>query len=701
MNILLRYTLAFALGIWLMGQVQWPIEWIGGGLGAVALGTLWMWRFFRSRFWMGVFTLLLFVNLGMLNRVLHQEQDNHLHLSHFSLSEIKAYQGYVLSLPETRTKVHKVELEISAIKTQHEWKKASSKVLLYIDKKAPKPNYGDELVILGTPTEILPPANPAQFDYQRFLSYQYIFFQDYLRITDFEKTGKSRTVWYKVWPYRLSAWSDAALRELIPYEREYGVAKAMVLGLRDEMDVDLLQAYSAAGAVHVLSVSGFHIGIFVWLLTLLLSRFKKNRFGKWLYLGLTLSILWFYAVLTGLSAPVIRSALMFTIFLLAEPLQRKQNIAHALFGSALVLLVLDPLLIYSVSFQLSYAALAGIIFLQPILYQSLVFKDWFLDKMWAITAVALTAQLATYPIAVYYFHQFPTYFLLANPLVVALSTAMLPVALAAILLSWIPLIGSALGWILTSIIWLLNQSVVLIDKLPFSLVPNLSFSWLELLLVYAIIGLLIVMLYERELKWLWAVAGVSTCLMVVQLAEIVEYRHQKAVVLHAVPYQTVVSLIDGQNAVIVADSAFFQQGKQPYDFYLKNFYVQRGIKHIIKEKLEAPSPRLGIIKTLPFGKLIVWNQKTILLVEQPLTEPLPNVDYVIVRKSSHKNMAQLQRSFGTQKLFFDHSNKFYVLDTLQKQVEMAKLDYHFMNKKGAILWHNGHTNKIPDLNAWY
>ncbi|MFN3378705.1 MAG: DUF4131 domain-containing protein, partial [Runella zeae] len=121
MNILLRYTLAFVLGIWLMGQVKWPVEWIWGGLCMVALCNLWMWRFFRSRFWMGVFTLLLFVNLGMLNRGLHQEQNNSLHLSHFSLSEIKAYQGYVLSLPETRTKVHKVELEVSAIKMRHEW----------------------------------------------------------------------------------------------------------------------------------------------------------------------------------------------------------------------------------------------------------------------------------------------------------------------------------------------------------------------------------------------------------------------------------------------------------------------------------------------------------------------------------------------------------------------------------------------------
>ncbi len=686
MTALLRYTLAFVAGILLPNWLSESFTWLIIGILITGLGIGLILRFTRNRYWLGSAILLLFLQLGMLSRALHDERMRANHLVHFQLNNIEAYQAHVSSLPETRAKTHRVEVEISRIKYAGKWQNASGKVLIFIDKNAVKPRYGTEMVVWGTPFEVEPPLNPAQFDYRQFLAYKQIFYQDYLKATDFVLTGKNLATWYKVWPYQLSDWSDAALRRLVPLDREYAVAKAMVLGLRDEMDTDLVQAYSVAGAVHVLSVSGFHIGVFVWLLTLLLTRLKKHRGGTWVYLTLTLGILWFYAILTGLSAPVIRSALMFTLFLLAEPFGRVKSSENALFGSALILLIFDPFLIYSVSFQLSYAALGGIIFLQPALYQSLTFKDWFLDKIWAITAVALTAQLATFPLAVYYFQQFPTYFLLANPLVVALSTAMLPIALATIAVSWIPFVAETLGWFLTGITWLLNESVVLIEKLPFSAVSGLSFSWIELTLVYLIISLLLAAWYYQEWRWLWGAGIMSVVLLVGQVVEMGEYRAQKGLIIHAVPKQTVISLIDGERAVLLADSGFFQRDKKPYNFYLKNFYNERGIQHVTSERLELPSKQSNVLKTLPFGKLIVWQGCKILLVEQPIKEAVPPVaDYVLIRNTAFRKSEQLRTVFGNQKLIFDNSNKFYVLDTLQKQAITNKLPWHFVNQKGALV----------------
>ena len=438
--------------------------------------------------------------------------------------------------------------------------------------------------------------------------------------------------------------------------------------------------------MHVLSVSGFHITIFIGIVAFLLSFLEKRRHGKWPYLGIMLITMWFYAILTGLSAPVIRSALMFSLFLLAKPLGRKSSGINALFGSALILLVIDPLLIYSVSFQLSYAALSGIIFLQPVLYQSLTFKDWFADKVWAITAVAITAQLATFPIGAYYFHQFPNYFWLVNPLVVALSCAMLPVALATIAFSWIPFLSEILGWALTGITWLLNQIVVWTQQLPYAVLSGLSLSGFELGLIYAIMGLLIALVYYRDLRWGWGIGGLSIALLIIQVVEIQESNHQKRMIIHAVPHQTAITLIRGNQAFLIADSAFFQPDEKPFNFYLSNFYTERSISGVTQEALQSPSSQLGLIQTLPFGKLVVWEGQKIVLVEKSIEIPLPAVaDFVLIRNTAFRDVEKIKRVFGNQKLIFDNSNKFYVLDTLQKQAKSIQLPWYFLHKQGALV----------------
>lgn len=681
MNALLRYTLAFIGGILLHGIA--PLFWTSNEGFEVVLGIVvilgllifLLIRFHKSnRYLLGFLTFCLFVCLGWIRTPSLCNQTN--------FEQIIAYEAVVLSPVETRAKTYKIEVEILKAQWDNHWHPLEGKVLLYLDKKVSKPQYGDVLLIRGVPRLVEPPQNPAQFDYQRFLSYKQIFYQHYLRGTDFVLTGERQTNWLKDWAYRVSEWSDTALRRLVPLDREYAVAKAMVLGLRDEMDSELVQAYSAAGAVHVLSVSGFHITIFVGIVAFFLGRLEKRRRGRWLYLGITLITMWFYAVLTGLSAPVIRSALMFTIFLLAKPLGRKENSVNALFGSALILLAIDPLLIYSVSFQLSYAALGGIIFLQPVFYQSLTIKDGALDKIWAITAVALTAQLATFPIGAYYFHQFPNYFWLVNPLVVALSCAMLPVAFATIAFSWIPLVSNALGWLLTGITWLLNQIVIGTEKLPYAVLGGLSLSWIELLLIYGIMGLLLALVYYRDVRWWWGVGAASLGLFAVQVYEIQQFNKQSWLVVHAVPRQTAISLIENREGILIADSAFFQPDNKPFNFYLKNFYTARGIQHITPELLEAPSQ---LLKTLPFGKLIVWQGRKILLVEKPIAETVPvAADFVVIRNTAFRKSEQLRTVFGNQKLIFDNSNKFYVLDTLQKQAMAHHLPWYFVGQKGAF-----------------
>lgn len=679
MNTLLRFTLAFVTGILLADWILLPpAETL---LGAAILGVLLLLFSAQfNRYLLGFLWLLLAVGLGWADRHLTARTNDATHI----LAQPTEWQGYearVVLPAESRRKTYKTEVEVSRIKVGNKWQSATGSILVYIDKTASIPQYGDLLLIRGTPRLVEPPPNPDQFDYRQFLQYRQIFHQQYLRTTDFRQTGQNQAVWYKRWAYQLSAWSNGQLKRLVPWPREYAVAKAMVLGLRDEMDPDLVQAYSVAGAVHVLSVSGFHIAIFVGILTTLLGFLKKRKRGQWLYLGLTLLILWFYAVLTGLSAPVIRSAVMFTIFLLAQPLGRKQNTENALFGSAFVLLLLDPLLLFSVSFQLSYSALAGIIFWQPALQRSLDFESKWGNQLWAITAVAFTAQLATFPLCVYYFNQFPVYFWLVNPAVMGLAFLQLPLTLATIAFSWVPFLAEGLGWATTIITWFLNQTVVWTEMLPFSRLAGLAFSKWEVILVYALMATLWLVLQQRHRRWLWATAALSLLLARIQVFENQQYKAQKLLVVHAVPRQTLVSLVVGQRALMIADTAFLNDSRA-FDFYLDDFYTQHGIRQATRISLQATPTNSPLLTQFWWGQLLVWQGQRILFVEKPIINA-PTADWIIVRKNAYRKTADLVKAFGSQRVVLDNSNKTYVLDNFLE--EAPNLPYYFIHKKGALL----------------
>ncbi len=682
MNTLLRFTVAFGLGIWAGQYFILPFEIVVGiclGLGLIVSVLILLKK--GNRLVLGALTLLLGLSAGYLNRQFKDETRNATHLSHFVLDSVGYYRAKVLSPPEARRKTYKVEVEILDLKYSDNWTKATGKIIIYLEKTASPPQYGQVIVVRNgiRPTE--PPRNPGEFDYQRFLSYRQVFYSQYVKTTDFRITTESQAVWYKSWAYKISQWSDSQLKRLVVWPREYAVAKAMVLGIRDEIDTDLVQAYSVAGAVHVLSVSGFHIAIFVWILSRLLGFLEKRKHGRWLYLAITLLTMWFYAVLTGLSAPVVRSALMFSIYLLAKPLRRQQNTPNALFGSALILLAFDPLLIYSVSFQLSYLALSGIIFLQPMLYQSVTFKNKIIDWIWNITAVALTAQLATFPLVAFYFHKFSTYFWVANPAVVGLSFALLPLALATIALSWVPVVAQALGWVTAATTWLLNETVIAVDSLPFSVLSGIWFTKIELIAVYFIIGFLLALVYYQQKKWLWRAVAISLVLFGYQVTELKNSQNQHSLVVHNVPHQTVVSLIEGQRAWLVADSAFFE-AERGFNFYLDNFYTEQNIRHATQIALEVPSP---LVQDLNFGKLIVWKNQKIVIVEQPITAFPIKADLIIVRNTAFKDIGKLYQTFGNQQVIVDNSNKFYAQNKLHEAAIEWGLDYYFTNKQGAFV----------------
>jgi competence protein ComEC len=250
------------------------------------------------------------------------------------------------------------------------------------------------------------------------------------------------------------------------------VAEAMLLGVKTKIDFETLSAYSALGAIHILSVSGLHVGLLYMGLSLLLGFLLKRRpAGPFVFFGLMMAVLWCYAGISGFSLPVLRSAWMFSVILFAKTFFRRQQSLNTLAFSAFVLLFLHPSSLFDAGFQLSYLAVWGLIAFQQRWASVFQFSGWLrwpLTQIWELTCVALAAQIFTWPLIVFYFHQLPhpISFFLLNPFLILFSSI-------ALFLGFLLLVvGSFLPeWAFQPLGYLLRTS--------FQLLHGLMFSWVE------------------------------------------------------------------------------------------------------------------------------------------------------------------------------------------------------------------------------
>ena len=698
-----RYAAALIIGIVL--YVQWPdlyeLPLIALAMGVVMLG----WGFFRNagqaikpiRAASGVGGLLILLALGWAityQRTAANRPDNLIHLA----DSLQAYEGVVSAQPEERAKTYRVELEIRQGKWQHlantGWHPLSGRVIVYLDKvKQTIPRYGEVWLVAGPPRPIDPPLNPGEFNYKRYLSYRNIYHQQYLRPFQRQILALNPPNQITQFATVVNRWADSVFTHQIGTRAEYGIVNAMILGVRDDLDMELYRAYSAAGAVHILSVSGLHVGILFAVLTFLLSFLIKRPRGKLLMAAIQLVILWFYALVTGFSPPVLRSAGMFTLLILANAFGRQQQLTNTLGASAFFILCFDPYALFSAGFQLSYLAVAGIGAWQSSLYQSLTFRNKWANRLWELTAVALVAQLITFPLGVFYFHQFPTYFLLANPIVIVMSELLLPLAMATLAFSWVPFLNDALGWLLQKTAWLLNYAVTQTGQLPGAAWDGLWLSPMATALTYTVIFCGVALLLTRNRAYMWATAVAAVLLAGLTLWDDYRQAHQQQLAVHFLPHRTAVSLTDGHQSTLLTD--LDTNDTRSYDFYLKNTFGQWGVSALTVANVKADS--LASIpayhRTRDYA-LWVWRGKTLLLVNK-LTGSrstgqthwkLPAVvDYLIIRRNALHEWNQLNGRVVARHIIFDDSNKTPLTDKLLVEARQRHIACYSVRQMGAYV----------------
>lgn len=635
-----RFTAALGLGIagFLLTERATPVLWVlllTSGLVAAFFAVAKPRNVDPARnLFIGLPGLVFLVAAGGLLAQLHSQVFSKTHFQ--TQPEFPAYEAILVSNPESRTSSFRAIAEVQRIRTAKGWRRATGRVLLSISKNIESPpRYGDQLLVTAMPQPVEPPRNPEEFDYRRFLRHQQIFHRQYLNENAFQKIGYQPPSMVMTAAYRLNRQADSVLTARLGDRREFGVAKAMLLGVRDDLDPDIMRAYAASGAVHILSVSGLHVAVLFAVLGFCLGGLKRElRYGRWLYLGLMLGMLWFYAMLTGLSPAVLRSAAMITLFLLRETLRKQPSAYNTLFASAFILLLFDPFLLASAGFQLSYLAVLGIIYLQPRIQAWWVIDNPVERWVWKITATALAAQLATFPLSVYYFHQFPVYFLLVNPAVMLISMVALPLGMALLFFHWVPCLSTILTSLTRVSFWLLNESAVQTERLPHAVWENLYLSGWETAAWYGLMVSLLALVYTKRLAYLRLAVALVVGLSSGAVIQKVQQRHQRLLVVHQVPRHTAISLIEGTRLTVLTDSALVQNPRQ-LAYACAGLWANRGIRETSFVSLQNWQPNEALrLREQPLGWVLSWRNKSVLGVTRSARgqtlEFGQNIGYVLV-----------------------------------------------------------------------
>ncbi len=374
-------------------------------------------------------------------------------------------------------------LAVFAINEGQGWRSQKALVLVYHQmEEALYP--GQVIWVPSNPEPVAPPSFPDEFNYKRFLAAKGIHFRQFLgkklQVLPLKQSNELNFTME-----HLRHYFAGVIEQYVQRPESKQIALALLLGQKESLGKEVKQAYSATGTQHILAVSGLHVGIIYSILLLPLTFFKqKGQLLQKSYLVLVLGLIWIYALMTGFSPSVVRAVVMFSLVTLGQMRKRKPSIWNILAFSALLLLVLDPDIQSDLGFQLSYLAVAGIVGLQPILLRMWAPSNRVLDYFWQMATVTLAAQLITSPLTLHYFHTFPTYFLVANLLIVPLSYIILCVGVPFLLLAWIPMVGSLLGAIVDFLLFIQNEITYTLQELPAALWQGIHLSLAGMLAIW-------------------------------------------------------------------------------------------------------------------------------------------------------------------------------------------------------------------------
>lgn len=593
------------------------------------------------------------------------------HLSTYN-GDIKYYQARLMGLPEEKANSYKYTVRVLGTSDGEAWHPTDTKALVYIKKGKGQPKYfyGDDILVKGRPQLLAPPQNPHEFDFKRFLGFKNIHYQQFVNNSQVRLISQAKTKGLRYYSFVAREWGAKQLKAQLPGKHEQAIALALTLGVTEGIDNELQSAYASSGAMHVLAVSGLHVGILYGIVMLLFRPFRNLSWSRWLVAGISLLVLWSFAFITGLSPSVLRAVTMFSFISIAKPFGRRTSIYNTLAASAFILLWADPYLTMSVGFQLSYLAVLGIVAIHRPLYQWWEPRNAVLDWVWNISCVSIAAQLATFSLGLLYFHQFPVYFLFSNLFVIPGAILVLLSSILVIATSALPVLPGIFGLLLKGLAQLLNFAVFSFEKLPYGLVNDIYITTLQCWLLMLAIGFFLLLVNEKKFYLMVASFGCVVAFSWLQWQHHGrEVDTQRLVVYNISRHQGLEWVANGRSKFFGDPALIADQEKMR--FHVKPNRLFCGVKEV---------------EACPTIKVRVIHQQgmNIGLVSGPILKWPPNLklDYLIVGNNSFRSLAQARNIVNFDKLILDGSNSSYLARRMRKEDDEV---VHAVQYEGAYV----------------
>ncbi len=551
---------------------------------------------------------------------------------------------------------------------------------------------------------ISPPSNPYEFDYKAYLAARGIHHQAFVKPDQWKLIDYNARRSVSVFAGTLQLHLLSKYQSLGLNNTQYSLLAAITLGYKNDLEAHTKQVFSQAGVMHVMALSGFNVAVIAFALNYLLFFLARNRAGRIVRAILVIITVWIFVFVTGLSPSVMRAAVMLSFVIGGKMLHRQVNTYNILFASAFLLLTISPSLISDVSFQLSFSAVLGILLFQPIINGLIKTRYIIINRLWQLFSVSCAAQLATLPLTLLYFHQFPLYFWLTNLYVVPLVSLIICVAGVFLLTSFVNPIMMLTGKLLSFLLLLLYKSVAFIEVLPYALFENIHVSGFQaFLLMMAIISAGLFWIHRRT-GLLFASLAAILLFQLAVLSHTLSMRHQQILLVADVNRTSVISVISGRNVVIIGDSLpdLHDPGLK---YALSNFMIKHGVaarQYLYDQMPEGTSEKnpmrglfmagswLGNNLVIELGnrKILVLRDHTIFKYD---AEQSFYVDYLIVSGRIFPGVEILSDLVETSMVVLDSSVPFHQALQWNDYCSMAQITCWQVSKKGAFQLTSGTT----------
>jgi competence protein ComEC len=667
-------------------QWYWPVSvlflWLLLAFSAMALWVFSMQplsRQYRAQWYNGTWLHAMLFTTGSL--LIYYKDIRHQNTS--ITSQYTAGNAVLVTIEEPlseKNQSYKTLASVQAVLPDRSINKASGKIILYFQKNSVVQHlrYGKQLLLFKALQPVKNTGNPGCFDYQRYCTFQGISYQVYLKQGEYVTLKIENENLFRKYLFSTREKIVALIKKYIPGTKEAGLAEAMLIGYKEDLDKKLVQSYSDTGVVHIIAISGLHLGLIYWLLMLFCKPLLKHKTGRIVQPILIIAGLWLFSCIAGGSPSVLRSAVMFTCIVIGASINRKTSIFNSLAASAFMLLCFNPMWLWDAGFQLSYAAVLSLaVFYKPI-YNLLFISNKLLDLVWKSICVTLAAQILTVPVSVYHFHQFPNLFLIANLLAVPLSSIIIFGEIILCLVSIFPFVATGIGYLLHHIVYWLNTFIEQVGSLPFATMNDLLISFPQLMCLYAFIGAIAWwLLYNRKLGARISLMALLL-FMAFRLVDVWNARQQKKLIVYNIPKHSAIDVIVGQYCLFKADSTLQQND------LLQKFHLQPS--RLLHRVINLYTPANSLVEKNFFR----IGNTSFLLVDTPLnfkqTSPKIPVDIIILLNNPAIKVAQLASMFTCRQYVFDASNPTWKVANWQQECDQLGLPAYSVADRGAFVF---------------